>query len=116
MFLFALSMVHSQWFLFVLHLLGLTEEETKHCVRIETKKRVLFVKKTKVEHRCTTNKLSEKHEGNSTLLAAYPVCPEPSCHLQTILDVTVLFLAFHLFNFSASEPCVLGQGIQIKYH
>nr|XP_016808234.1 complement component C6 isoform X3 [Pan troglodytes] len=43
---------------------GLTEEEAKHCVRIETKKRVLFVKKTKVEHRCTTNKLSEKHEGS----------------------------------------------------
>ncbi|KAL0628461.1 Complement component C6 [Plecturocebus cupreus] len=41
---------------------GLTEEESQHCVRIETKKRVLFVKKTKVEHRCTTNKLSEKHE------------------------------------------------------
>ncbi|XP_017751491.1 PREDICTED: complement component C6 [Rhinopithecus bieti] len=52
---------------------GLTEEEAKHCVRIETKKRVLFAKRTKVEHRCTTNKLSEKHEGNSTLLAAYPV-------------------------------------------
>eukprot|EP00074_Homo_sapiens_P089191 XP_016865308.1 complement component C6 isoform X6 [Homo sapiens] len=43
---------------------GLTEEEAKHCVRIETKKRVLFAKKTKVEHRCTTNKLSEKHEGS----------------------------------------------------
>uniref|UniRef100_A0A2K6LCU6 Complement component C6 n=1 Tax=Rhinopithecus bieti TaxID=61621 RepID=A0A2K6LCU6_RHIBE len=49
---------------------GLTEEEAKHCVRIETKKRVLFAKRTKVEHRCTTNKLSEKHEGNSTLLGA----------------------------------------------
>nr|XP_002745070.4 complement component C6 isoform X1 [Callithrix jacchus] len=43
---------------------GLTQEESQHCVRIETKKRVLFVKKTKVEHRCTTNKLSEKHEGS----------------------------------------------------
>ncbi|XP_048224202.1 complement component C6 [Perognathus longimembris pacificus] len=43
---------------------GLTEEETRHCVRIETKKRYFFVTKTKVEHRCTTNRLSEKHEGS----------------------------------------------------
>ncbi|XP_012662513.1 complement component C6 [Otolemur garnettii] len=43
---------------------GLTEEESKTCVRIETKKRFLFFTKTKVKHRCTTNKLSEKHEGS----------------------------------------------------
>ncbi|XP_012505031.1 PREDICTED: complement component C6 [Propithecus coquereli] len=43
---------------------GLTEEETKTCIRIETKKRVLGFKKKKVQHRCTTNKLSEKHEGS----------------------------------------------------
>lgn len=43
---------------------GLTEEETKNCVRYETRKRFLFFTKTKVEHRCTTNKLSEKYEGS----------------------------------------------------
>ncbi|XP_004716995.1 complement component C6 [Echinops telfairi] len=43
---------------------GLTEEESKTCVRIETTKRYLFFKKKKVEHRCTINKLSEKHEGS----------------------------------------------------
>ncbi|XP_043345104.1 complement component C6 isoform X1 [Cervus canadensis] len=43
---------------------GLTKEEAKNCIRIETKKRFLFFKKTKVEHRCTTNKLSEKYEGS----------------------------------------------------
>ncbi|XP_069897206.1 complement component C6 [Dipodomys merriami] len=43
---------------------GLTEEETRNCVRIETKKRRIFGKKKKVEHRCTTNRLSEKHEGS----------------------------------------------------
>ncbi|KAF5912112.1 hypothetical protein HPG69_003386 [Diceros bicornis minor] len=43
---------------------GLTEEEAQHCIRIETKKRFGFLKKTKVEHRCTTNKLSEKYEGS----------------------------------------------------
>ncbi|XP_040833609.1 complement component C6 [Ochotona curzoniae] len=43
---------------------GLTEEEARTCVRTETKKRYLFVKKTKVHHRCTTNKMSEKYEGS----------------------------------------------------
>uniref|UniRef100_A0A8C5K7J5 Complement component C6 n=1 Tax=Jaculus jaculus TaxID=51337 RepID=A0A8C5K7J5_JACJA len=43
---------------------GLTKEEIQNCVRYETKKRFGFVKKTKVEHRCTTNKLSEKYEGS----------------------------------------------------
>lgn len=62
------SRVHSQGFLTVLYFLGLTEEEMKNCVRIVTKKRYLgFIKKTKVEERCTTNKMSEKYEGNSPL-------------------------------------------------
>uniref|UniRef100_A0A8C0W0I5 Complement component C6 n=1 Tax=Castor canadensis TaxID=51338 RepID=A0A8C0W0I5_CASCN len=43
---------------------GLREEETRKCIQIETEKRILFVKKTEVEHRCTTNKLSEKYEGS----------------------------------------------------
>ncbi|KAM6224364.1 complement component C6 [Rhynchocyon petersi] len=43
---------------------GLTEEESQNCVRYETTKRFLFFKKKKVEHRCTTNKLSEKYEGS----------------------------------------------------
>lgn len=43
---------------------GLTQEEIKNCVRIVTKKRILFVKKTSVEERCTTNKMSEKYEGS----------------------------------------------------
>ncbi|XP_066096446.1 complement component C6 [Saccopteryx bilineata] len=43
---------------------GLTEEQIQNCVRIETKKRILFVKKTTVEHRCVTNKMSEKYEGS----------------------------------------------------
>ncbi|XP_047411929.1 complement component C6 isoform X2 [Sciurus carolinensis] len=42
---------------------GLTEDESRNCVRIEKKKRIAFFKKTKVENRCTTNKLSEKYEG-----------------------------------------------------
>lgn len=61
------SMAPSQWVLFVFHFLGLTEEETRNCIWIETKERIVFVKKTKVEHQCTTNKLSEKYEGNSPL-------------------------------------------------
>ncbi|XP_024434339.2 complement component C6 isoform X2 [Desmodus rotundus] len=43
---------------------GLTEKEVQSCVRIETKKRFLFFTKTSVEHRCTTNKMSEKYEGS----------------------------------------------------
>ncbi|XP_007948724.1 complement component C6 [Orycteropus afer afer] len=43
---------------------GLTEEESQNCVRIETTRRILFVKKKKVEHRCTINRLSEKYEGS----------------------------------------------------
>ncbi|XP_026362671.1 complement component C6 [Ursus arctos] len=43
---------------------GLTEEEIRNCVRIETKKRRFGFKRTKVEHRCTTNKMSEKYEGS----------------------------------------------------
>ena len=66
-------MVHSQEFLLVLHFLGLTEKEVQSCVRIETKKRFLFFTKTSVEHRCTTNKMSEKYEGNSTLSLQLPL-------------------------------------------
>uniref|UniRef100_A0A8D1SP09 Complement component C6 n=1 Tax=Sus scrofa TaxID=9823 RepID=A0A8D1SP09_PIG len=43
---------------------GLTQEEAKNCIRIETKKRYFIVTKTKVEHRCTTNRMSEKYEGS----------------------------------------------------
>ncbi|KFO29156.1 Complement component C6 [Fukomys damarensis] len=43
---------------------GLSEEETQNCIRIETRKRYLFFKKTKVEERCTTNKKSESYEGS----------------------------------------------------
>lgn len=43
---------------------GLTEEETKHCVQYETKKRFGFVRKTYKKNRCTMNKLSEKYEGS----------------------------------------------------
>ncbi|CAH6787331.1 complement component C6 [Phodopus roborovskii] len=44
---------------------GLTEEETRNCVRYETKKRFLFFTIQKsTEDRCTTNKLSEKYEGS----------------------------------------------------
>lgn len=73
-FLSEFSVVSSQDVLFVLRFLGLTEEEIRNCVRIETKKRRFGFKKTKVEHRCTTNKMSEKYEGTSPycLLAAYP--------------------------------------------
>ncbi|KAM5264060.1 complement component C6 [Ctenodactylus gundi] len=43
---------------------GLTEEEARNCVRIETTKRYVIVKKKHVEHRCTTNRLSEKYQGS----------------------------------------------------
>lgn len=43
---------------------GLTEEEAKNCVSIETRKRYVFFTKKKVHHQCTTNKLSEKYEGS----------------------------------------------------
>lgn len=43
---------------------GLTEEETRNCVRYETKKRFLFFTKTYKEDRCTTNRLSEKYKGS----------------------------------------------------
>ncbi|XP_055968029.1 complement component C6 isoform X2 [Sorex fumeus] len=43
---------------------GLTEEETQNCIRSETKRRTIIFKRTRVEHHCTTNKLSEKHEGS----------------------------------------------------
>ncbi|TKC36722.1 hypothetical protein EI555_015341, partial [Monodon monoceros] len=43
---------------------GLTKAEVQNCIRVETKKRYLFFKQTKVEHRCTTNKLSEKYGGS----------------------------------------------------
>lgn len=60
-------MMHSQGFLFVYHFLGLTENQMKTCVRIETKKRILFFTKKSVREECTINKMSEKYEGNSTL-------------------------------------------------
>ncbi|NWX21848.1 CO6 protein, partial [Aegotheles bennettii] len=43
---------------------GLSEEESKECVRIETTKRVLFWKKKKVSTRCIRNKMTVKHEGS----------------------------------------------------
>ncbi|XP_005876053.1 PREDICTED: complement component C6 isoform X2 [Myotis brandtii] len=43
---------------------GLTDSEVQNCIRIETTKRFLFFKKKTVEHRCTTNKMSEKYEGS----------------------------------------------------
>ncbi|EHB16524.1 Complement component C6 [Heterocephalus glaber] len=43
---------------------GLSEEEIRNCMRIETRKRYLFFKKTKVEEHCTTNKKSESYEGS----------------------------------------------------
>lgn len=60
-------MMHSQGFLFVFHFLGLTEKQMRNCVRIETKKRIAFFTKKSVKEECTTNKMSEKYEGNSTL-------------------------------------------------
>ncbi|XP_007440794.1 complement component C6 [Python bivittatus] len=43
---------------------GLTQEESKECVRTETTRRVFFRKKKKVETRCTTNKMVVHHEGS----------------------------------------------------
>ncbi|XP_036994417.2 complement component C6 [Artibeus jamaicensis] len=43
---------------------GLTEEEVRNCIRSETKKRYLFITKTSVSYKCTTNKMSEKYEGS----------------------------------------------------
>ncbi|KAG8518859.1 Complement component C6 [Galemys pyrenaicus] len=43
---------------------GLTTEEVQNCVKIEKTRRILFFKKTTVEHHCTTNKMSEKYEGS----------------------------------------------------
>ncbi|NWI86700.1 CO6 protein, partial [Pitta sordida] len=43
---------------------GLTIEESTECVRTETTVRVLFIKKKKVSTRCTTNKMTEEHEGS----------------------------------------------------
>ncbi|XP_030048943.1 complement component C6 [Microcaecilia unicolor] len=43
---------------------GLTKEESKECVRTETTRRVFFRKKKTVRERCTTNKMSEQHEGS----------------------------------------------------
>lgn len=54
------------------HFLGLTQEEAKNCIRIETKKRYFIVTKTKVEHRCTTNRMSEKYEGNALSISSLP--------------------------------------------
>lgn len=96
------SVAPSQGCLFILPFLGLTEEETRNCIRIETRKRWGFVKKKKVEHRCTTNKLSEKYEGTVLSLWAYLGYPEPGSSLSTVM--TVLFLTSHLFHFSTSEP------------
>lgn len=86
--------------------LGLTEEEIQDCVRYETKKRFLFIKITKVEYRCTKNKMSEKYEGKGTssLLAACPV------HRWLWLEYHVTFdcaiFNFPLFHLSTSEPSV----------
>lgn len=43
---------------------GLTENQMKTCVRIETKKRILFFTKKSVREECTINKMSEKYEGS----------------------------------------------------
>ena len=92
------SRVHSQGFFLVLYFPGLTKEEAKNCIRIETKKRFLFVKKTKVEHRCTTNKLSEKYEGNSTLLAVTQWVPTGH-NLSAISHLAVTALLFYFIRF-----------------
>ncbi|XP_075596554.1 complement component C6 isoform X2 [Balearica regulorum gibbericeps] len=41
---------------------GLTVDESMECVRTETTRRVLFWKKKKVSTRCTTNRMTVKHE------------------------------------------------------
>ncbi|KAM9252950.1 complement component C6 [Dugong dugon] len=43
---------------------GLTEEESRNCVHIETVKRYFIFKKKTVKHQCTANKLSEKYGGS----------------------------------------------------
>ncbi|MEE6458112.1 hypothetical protein FKM82_000180 [Ascaphus truei] len=44
---------------------GLTETESSGCVRTETTRRVFFFfKKTNVQNRCTTNKMSEHYQGS----------------------------------------------------
>ncbi|XP_051499559.1 complement component C6 isoform X2 [Apus apus] len=43
---------------------GLSVDESMECVRIETTRRVLFIKKKKVSTRCTTNRMTVKHEGS----------------------------------------------------
>ncbi|XP_034630056.1 complement component C6 [Trachemys scripta elegans] len=43
---------------------GLTQQESTECVRVETTRRVFFRKKKKVHTTCTTNKLTERHEGS----------------------------------------------------
>lgn len=44
--------------------LGLAVDESTECVRTETTKRVFFRKKKKVSTRCTTNRMTVKHEGD----------------------------------------------------
>lgn len=86
---------------------GLTEEETRNCVRYETKKRFLFFTKTYKEDRCTTNRLSEKYKGNRVLWALYPVCPEPARHL-TIFHVTAVS-SFIFFCWPQNTTCCEGK-------
>uniref|UniRef100_A0A8C5LVR6 Complement C6 n=1 Tax=Leptobrachium leishanense TaxID=445787 RepID=A0A8C5LVR6_9ANUR len=43
---------------------GLTVSEAVECIRTETVRRVFFRKKKKVRVECTTNKVSERHEGS----------------------------------------------------
>ncbi|NXC15591.1 CO6 protein, partial [Corythaeola cristata] len=43
---------------------GLTVDESMECVRTETTRRVFFRKKKKVRVRCTTNRMTVKHEGS----------------------------------------------------
>ena len=44
--------------------LGLAVDESTECVRTETTRRVFFRKKKKVSTRCTTNRMTVKHEGD----------------------------------------------------
>ncbi|NWH44654.1 CO6 protein, partial [Fregata magnificens] len=43
---------------------GLAVDESMECVRTETTRRVFFRKKKKVSTRCTTNRMTVKHEGS----------------------------------------------------
>uniref|UniRef100_A0A8C0IBN6 Complement C6 n=1 Tax=Bubo bubo TaxID=30461 RepID=A0A8C0IBN6_BUBBB len=43
---------------------GLAVDESMECVRTETTRRVFFRKKKKVSTRCTTNRMTAKHEGS----------------------------------------------------